>query len=350
MVIRSKTFCESYHEDIKLMNTIWSKVWMGLFGLGMLVLPFATDTYIVYMVNLSCIATVAALGLNLLTGFTGQISLGHAAFLAIGAYTGAILGEGLGMPFWITVPAAGLVAAMAGVLVGIPCLRLKGLYLAMATMSFGVMVEYILVTWKGLTGGERGMYMPELNIFGLVLDTDEKIYYFLLALTALMVIAAKNIVRTRVGRAFIAVRDRDIAAEVMGVDLTLYKVTAFALGAFYAGVAGVMYAYVMGHIHPEHFTLMSSVEYLAMVIVGGLGSVLGAIFGAVYIVVMPEFIKLTSQAVEKVIPAMAGRYDEEWNIAAFGLSIMLFLIFEPEGLNGIWQRIKTGFKNWPFTF
>lgn len=323
---------------------------MGLFAVGMLVLPFATDTYIVYLVNLSCIATVAALGLNLLTGFTGQISLGHAAFLAIGAYTGAILGEGLGMPFWITVPAAGLVAALAGILVGIPCLRLKGLYLAMATMSFGVMVEFILVTWKGLTGGERGMFMPELDFFGLVLDTDERIYYFLLIVTALMVIAAKNIVRTRMGRAFIAVRDRDIAAEVMGVNLTLHKVIAFALGAFYAGVAGDMYAYVMGHIHPEHFTLLSSVEYLAMVIVGGLGSVLGSILGAVFIVVMPEFIKLAAQAAEKVIPAMAGKYDEEWNIAAFGLLIMLFLIFEPGGLNAIWQRIKTGFKNWPFTY
>jgi branched-chain amino acid transport system permease protein len=350
MVIRSKTFSESYHEDIKLMRTIWSKAWMGLFVLGMLVLPFATDTYIVYLVNLSCIATVAALGLNLLTGFTGQISLGHSAFLAIGAYTGAILGEGLGMPFWITLPTAGLVAALSGILVGIPCLRLKGLYLAMATMSFGVMMEYILVTWKGLTGGERGMFMAELDIFGLVLDTDEKIYYFLLAVSALMITVAKNIVRTRVGRAFIAVRDRDIAAEVMGVDLTLYKVTAFALGAFYAGVAGTMYAYVMGHIHPEHFTLMSSLQYLAMIIVGGLGSVLGSIFGAVFIVVIPEFISLAAQAIEKVIPAMAVKYDEEWNIATFGLLIMLFLIFEPGGLNAIWQRIKTGFKNWPFTY
>jgi len=350
MPIRSKTFCESYHEDIKLLNTIWSKCWMGLFIVGLLLLPYMTDTYIVYMVNLSCIAVVAAVGLNILTGFTGQISLGHAAFLAIGAYTAAILGEGLGMPFWITLPAGGLVSAFAGILVGIPCLRLKGLYLAMATMSFGVMVEYVLITWKGLTGGERGMYMPEVNISGFVLDTDEKVFYFLVGITALMVIAAKNIVRTRVGRAFIAVRDRDIAAEVMGVDLTGYKVTAFALSSFYAGVAGGMYAYVMGHIHPEHFTLLSSVEYMAMIIIGGLGSILGSIFGAIFIVVVPEVIKLMAQGVETLIPAMQGRYDEEWNIAVFGLLIMLFLIFEPGGLNAIWLRIKTGFKNWPFTY
>ena len=350
MPIRSKTFCESYHDDIKLLDTIWSKCWMGLFILGLLILPYITDTYIVYMVNLSSIAVVAAVGLNILTGFTGQISLGHSAFLAIGAYTAALLGEGLGMPFWITLPAGGVVSATVGILLGIPCLRLKGLYLAMATMSFGIMVEYVLITWKGLTGGERGMYMPEVNMLGHALDTDENMYYFLLCITALMIIAAKNIIRTRVGRAFIAVRDRDIAAEVMGVNLTGYKVMAFALSSFYAGVAGGMYAYVMGHIHPEHFTLLSSVEYLAMIIIGGLGSILGSIFGAVFIVAVPEGIKLLAQGVESLIPAMQGRYDEEWNIAVFGLLIMLFLIFEPGGLNAIWQRIKVGFKNWPFTY
>ena len=156
MPIRSKTFCESYHEDIKLLNTIWSKCWMGVFILVLLSLPYTTDTYIVYMINLSCIAVVAAIGLNILTGFTGQISLSHAAFLAIGAYTAALLANSLAMPFWITLPAGGLVSAATGMLVGIPCLRLKGLYLAMATMSFGVMVEYVLITWKGLTGAVEG--------------------------------------------------------------------------------------------------------------------------------------------------------------------------------------------------
>jgi branched-chain amino acid transport system permease protein len=350
MAIRSKTFSESYHEDIKLFRTLWSKCWIILFLLLLAILPGITDVYIIYMINLACIATVAALGLNLLTGFTGQISLGHAAFLAIGSYTAALLGEGLNMPFWITLPAGGLAASLAGIALGIPCLRLKGLYLAMATMSFGVMVEYLLVTWTSITGGERGLYMPEVSVFGYLLDSDEKVYYFLVIVTIIMVTAAKNIVRTRIGRAFIAVRDRDVAAEVAGVNLTFYKVTAFALGSFYAGVAGAMYAYVMGHIHPEHYGIMHSVEYLAMIIVGGLGSILGSIFGAIFIVVIPEFIKLTAQAVEKVIPALAGRYDEEWNIAMFGLLIVFFLIFEPGGLNAIWQRIKTCFKNWPFTY
>jgi branched-chain amino acid transport system permease protein len=350
MAIRSRTFSETYHEDIKLFRSLWSKGWMGLFIAVMLTLPFYGDAYVIYMTNLSCIAAVAAVGLNVLTGFTGQISLSHAAFTGIGAYAATLTASGLGMPFWVALPVGGLSAALAGTLVGIPCLRLKGLYLAMATMSFGVLVEYVLINWGAVTGGARGMYMSDLSVFGIVLDTDERIYYFLLAVTGLMVAAAKNIARTRVGRAFIAVRDRDIAAEVMGVNLTLYKVMAFAIGAFYAGVAGGMYAYVMGHIHPEHFTLLGSIEYLAMIIVGGLGSILGSLFGAVFIVVVPEFIKLMAQVLESMIPALQGRYDHEWNIAVFGLLIMLFLIFEPGGLNAIWRRIKIGFKNWPFTY
>lgn len=350
MAIRSRTFSETYHEDIKLFRTLWSKSWMGLFLVVMITLPLYGGAYVIYMANLSCIAAVAAVGLNLLTGFTGQISLGHAAFTGIGAYAATLAAGALGMPFWVSLPVGGVTAAVAGMLVGIPCLRLKGLYLAMATMSFGVLVEYVLINWSEVTGGARGMYMPDLTVAGMVLDTDERIYYFLLALAALMTIAAKNIARTRVGRAFIAIRDRDVAAEVMGVALTKYKVTAFAIGAFYAGIAGGMYAYVMGHIHPEHFTLLGSIEYLAMIIVGGLGSVLGSIFGAVFIVVVPEFIKLMAQGLESMIPALEGRYDHEWNIAVFGLLIMLFLIFEPGGLNAIWHRIKVGFKNWPFTY
>ncbi|MFH1134914.1 MAG: branched-chain amino acid ABC transporter permease [Pseudomonadota bacterium] len=350
MPIRSRTFRESYREDIRLFQTIWIKFWMAMLVAGLMLLPLAGDAYLVYLVNLACVGTVAALGLNILTGYAGQLSLGHAAFLAIGAYTAGLLANRLSWPFWATLPSAGLVAALAGVAVGFPCLRLKGLYLAMATMAFGVVVEFVVITWSGLTGGVRGLYVPGLSLFGYELNTDERMYYFLTSVTAVMVIAAKNIVRTRVGRAFAAIRDRDVAAEVMGVDLTYYKVTAFALGAFFAGVAGGMYAYLMAYIHPEHFTMLLSIEYLTMIIVGGLGSILGSILGAIFIVVIPEFIKALAQGLESMIPALAGRYDQEWNIAFFGLLIMLFLIFEPGGLNAIWGRIKTGFKSWPFTY
>jgi branched-chain amino acid transport system permease protein len=350
VAVRSKTFRESYYEDIRLLQTIWIKFWLGLFVLGLAIAPFVTDPYIVYLVNLSCVATVAALGLNILTGFTGQISLGHAAFFAIGAYCTAILSSELHVPFWICLPASGLLAAFTGLLVGIPCLRLKGLYLAMATLSFGIVVEYVVITWEDVTKGVRGIGIPTLKIFGYPLDSNEKLYYFLLVVTAIAIIAATNLVRTRIGRAFIAIRDRDIAAEVIGVNLTKYKVMAFAIGSFYAGVAGGLYAYLMHYIHPDQFTFLLSVQYLAMIIVGGLGSILGSVFGAVFITIIPEFIKGLADLLTLMIPALQDKYDDGWNIAAFGLLIMLFLIFEPKGLCGIWIRAKTCFKNWPYTY
>jgi branched-chain amino acid transport system permease protein len=350
VAIRSKTFRESYYEDIKLFKTIWIRCWIGLFLVCLAVLPFVGDPYLMYLINLSCIATVAALGLNLLTGFTGQISLGHAAFFAIGAYCTAILSSKLQLPFWLCLPASGLVSALAGLLVGIPCLRLKGLYLAMATMSFGVVVEYVVITWEDVTQGVRGIGVATLDLFGYPLDSTNKLYYFLIVITALAIIAATNLVRTRVGRAFIAIRDRDIAAEVMGVNLTKYKVLAFGIGSFYAGVAGGLYGYVMEYIHPEHFTFLLSVQYLAMIIIGGLGSILGSIFGAVFITIIPEFIKGFAQFLTLLFPILRDKYDDAWNIAAFGLLIMVFLIFEPKGLFGIWIRIKACFKNWPYTY
>jgi branched-chain amino acid transport system permease protein len=350
MIIRSRTFRESYYEDIKLFQTIWMRFFMVLFLLTMAGLPWWGNPYLIYLVNLSCIAVVAALGLNLLTGFTGQISMGHAAFVAIGAYVTAILSSKAGWPFWMCLLASGSLSAFIGCAVGIPCLRLKGLYLAMATMSFGVVVEFVLITWDNLTGGVRGLSVGQLQIFGYPLNSDTRIFYFLLVVTMLSILLAKNLIRTRVGRAFIAIRDRDIAAEIIGVNITAYKVMAFTISSFFAGIAGAMYAYTMGYIQPDQFSLLLSIQYLAMIIVGGLGTILGSIFGAVFIVLVPELIKNLAQAVTVIVPALERKYDEEWNIAAFGLLIMIFLIFEPSGFNGIWNRIKTCFKNWPFTY
>ncbi len=348
--MRSKTFRESYREDMKIFQTAWSKIWLAFFLLALLTLPAWGDPYLVYMINISGIAIVAALGLNILTGLTGQISLGHAAFVAIGAYTSAILATRLGLPFWLTIPAAGLVAALFGILLGFPCLRLKGLYLAMATMSFGVVVEYLVTHLESVTMGVRGISVPAPLMFGYALSDPAKLFYLIIFVVALLTIAAKNLVRTRVGRAFVAIRDRDVAAEVIGVNLTKYKVTAFAISSFYGGVAGALYSYSTGYLHPENFTLLLSVEYIAMIIVGGLGSILGSIFGAAFLTVMPDIIKGIADFLGQQLPFLHARYDEEWNIAAFGLLIMLFLIVEPTGLNGIWVRIKTSFKNWPFTY
>jgi branched-chain amino acid transport system permease protein len=348
--MRSRTFRESYREDIKIFQTVWVKFWLAVFLVALLALPLWGGPFLVYMANVSGIAIIAALGLNILTGFTGQISLGHAAFVALGAYTAAILATKLSLPFWITVPAGGLVSSMFGVLLGFPCLRLKGLYLAMATMSFGMVVEYAVTHAEFLTMGVRGISVPRPNLFGFVFQTETSMYYLILAFVVLLTIAAKNLMRTRLGRAFLAIRDQDVAASVIGVNLTKYKVMSFAISAFYAGVAGSLYAYSTGYLHPENFTLLLSIEYIAMIIVGGLGSILGSIFGAIFLTLTPDAISAVMGFLGKHLDFLQGRYNEEWNIAAFGLLIMLFLIAEPTGLNGIWIRIRTSFKNWPFTY
>jgi branched-chain amino acid transport system permease protein len=348
--MRSKTFKESYREDIKIFDTIWSKFWLSLFLAAMLSLPMWADPYIVYMTNIAGIAAIAAIGLNILTGFTGQISLGHAAFVAIGAYTTAVLAATYGVPFWAAIPAGGFMASLFGVLLGFPCLRLKGLYLAMATMSFGVVAQYVVTHWEGLTMGVRGLSVPAPDLFGFSLFGESRFYYVMLFFVAFTAISAKNIMRTRVGRAFVAIRDRDIAASVIGVNLTKYKVMAFAISSFFGGLAGGLYSYSTGYLHPENFTLLLSVEYIGMIIIGGLGSILGSIMGAVFLTVMQDIIKGTVETIALFIPALKGVYDDEWSIAALGLLIIIFLIVEPSGLNGIWIKIRNYFNNWPFKY
>jgi branched-chain amino acid transport system permease protein len=332
LVILSKGFRESYREDIKLFQTIWIKVWLGLFLVLFLILPLVADAYIIYLVNLSEIAILGALGLNILTGCTGQISLGHAAFMAIGAYTVGILTFTFDTSFWIALPLAGVMSA------------------AMATMVFGEVITHLSIHWETLTKGVRGISVSPIEIFGYPLDTDEKFYYLMFSITALLLLAAKNMLRTKVGRAFIAIRDRDIAAESMGVSLTRYKVLAFALSSFYVGIAGGFYAYYTSYVHPEHFNIMLSIEFIAMIIIGGMGTVLGSIFGAIFITLVPEGLRWVSYSIGQIYPVVADKFSDDWNIAFFGLLIMLFLIFEPGGLVAIWERIKTSFKTWPFTY
>ena len=241
-------------------------------------------------------------------------------------------------------------AAFFGVLLGFPCLRLKGIYLAMITFSFGVVIEYVVTHWETLTMGPRGISMPPAELFGYPLADDMRFFYVILFFVILLSIAAKNIIRARVGRAFVAIRDRDIAAEIIGVNLTKYKVISFAISSFYGGIAGGLYSYYVGYLHPENFTVLLSIEYIAMIIVGGMGSILGSIFGGIFITVVPDVIQALAVFLGELVPFLHGRYNEEWNIASFGLLIMVFLIVEPTGLNGIWGRIKTCFKNWPYTY
>ncbi len=346
-------FNTNYRDEIKIFQTRFVKFWLGLFALFLVLFPYLADSYLIYLINISMISIIAALGLNILTGYTGQISLGHAAFLAIGAYTSGILTTKLGISFWFALPAAGFFAAFFGFLVGIPALRLKGLYLIMATMAFSFIIQHVLIRWDSLTSGLSGLSVPYPRIGSFVIDDDRRYYYLILVVTVIAVAFARNLFRTKVGRAFIAIRDQDVAAKVMGINLTKYKVLSFVISSFYAGIAGSLYAHYITNITPEHFSLMLSIEYIAMIIVGGMGSILGSIYGAPFIILLPEGLKILADFLSESFPlidrVVANSFFEIKN-GAYGLIIILFLIFEPKGLYGRWQTIKTYWTTWPYTY
>jgi len=301
------------------------------------------------MANLCGIAIIGTLGLNILVGNTGLISLGHAGFIAIGAYTSALCIIRLNMPFLVSIPVAGLVAALAGLIVAIPSLRLKGLYIAVTTFAFGFIVEHVIVRWETLTGGPDGVALPPANLMGFELDTDQRFFYFLLVIVVLMTAFARNLFRTKIGRALVAIRDHDVSAQVMGIKLARYKIMSFSISSFYAGVAGALFASYTQFITFEHFTLSLSIEYLAMIIVGGLGSILGSIYGAIFMTLLPEGIRLATDIVREDFPLLTTRFAALKTVIS-GLVIVLFLMFEPDGIYGRWRTIKNYWNNWPFTY
>ena len=338
-----------YKRDERIFKTIWVRVWLVVFGLFLLLLPLFVRDYILYVTNMIFIFIVGAIGLNILVGFTGQISIGHGAFVAVGAYTSAILTTKLGLPFWIALPIGGFVAAFIGMIFGIPSLRIKGLYLAIATLAAQFIIEYTIVHWERLTNGITGISVPSPNLFGFFFDNDRKFYYLLLGFAVAAIVSGRNIFRTRIGRAFIAIRDRDISAELIGVDIFKYKLLAFGISSFYAGVAGSLWGHYTNVITPEHFTIVLSIDYLAMIIIGGLGSILGTVFGVVFMIIIPELLttvgillKSTFGEITTLISAIKG--------LVFGVTIILFLIFEPDGLSEIWRRIRDYWKLWPFSY
>ncbi len=339
----------SYKEDMVLFQTTFSKFWMGVFFVALCVVPLFLDNYTLYVCNMVGIAIIGALGLNILTGFTGQISLGHGAFLGIGAYASAYLVMDMGIPFFIALPCAGFITAMFGMVFGIPSLRLKGLYLAIATLAAQFIIEYLMVHVEGVTNGVLGKMVDFPSCFGFSFDTDLKYFYLVAAMAILATMMAKNIVRTRSGRAFIAIRDQYISAEVMGVNLFKYKLMAFAFSSFLAGIAGSLWAHYVTIITPEHFTIGVSIEYLAMVIIGGMGSIIGSIFGAVFMVLLPEVLRAMSGSLSGHFPIIVNLFAAIKE-GVFGLIIIGFLVYEPDGMAHRWQMIKAYWKLWPFSY
>jgi len=343
---------ERYEQQIAIFETDFGRLWMWigllcLFG----VLPFISGPYFLYVLNMIGIAAIAALGLNILIGFTGQISLGHGAFFGVGAYAGAILATRLGFPFWICVPAAGLVTALVGMIFGIPSGRLKGLYLTIATLAGQFIIEYILIHWESLTQGTMGITLPAASLFGMEIEGDRGFFYVIYVSLVFITLITVNIMRTRFGRAFVAIRDNDRAAEGMGIPIFPYKLLSFGISSFYAGFAGALWAYYMISITTEPFNLGLSVEYIAMVIIGGLGSIPGAIFGAVFITGLNEILRFITDAFMNMgISTSFGLNLAALREFAFGLAIVLFILFEPKGLAEVWRIIRSNFRLWPFSY
>ena len=317
------------------------------------VIPLSLHDYYLSIINLSLIAIVGALGLNILVGYTGQISVGHAAFMSVGAYTAANLAVKLDLPFWITLPAGGLMAALIGVVVGIPSLRIKGLYLAIATLASQLIIEWVINHTPAISGGaQASIEVPRPALFGIDLKTQGQLYFFLLFFAVLAIVATMNIVRSRIGRAFIAIRDQDIAAEIIGINIFRYKLLSFAISSFYAGVCGVLYTYYFGIANYEAFQIVVSIDYLAMIIIGGLGSVLGSVLGAVFVTMLPIVIRLLVEAFGGYFFSVGelSSLAASLRLVIFGLLIIFFLVVEPEGLNRLWRNIRNYFRVWPFSY
>jgi branched-chain amino acid transport system permease protein len=346
----------SYREDERIFRTRFLRVWfaillilVGLALIGSLV-GFGPNEYHYFIGNLILIHLISAIGLQILIGFTGLLSLGHAAFMGVGAYTSAILITKIGCPYVITIFIGGLVAALCGIIVGIPSLRIKAFYLMVATLAFQFVIEYILVHWDPVTRGIRGIELPTPSFFGLSFEKQQAFFVFIFILAVFMMWGAKNIVRSKIGRAFIAIRDNDVSAEIIGIPVFPYKILSFAISAFYAGVAGVLFSGLLRVAVPRDYGFLNSIILLAMVLVGGLGRMVGTIFGVIFITLIPVILDLIVSYIANVYDPNFTMYLGPLKELIFGGLIILFIIFEPEGLVGIWGKIRDYFKIWPLPY
>jgi branched-chain amino acid transport system permease protein len=347
--MESGIFHTTYQSDMGLRRTHAQKIRIVLFVLFIVIFPFFANRYYLTLANQVGIAVIGAIGLNILVGFTGQISLGQGGFLAVGAYTAGILTAQYGVPWYFSTVIACFVTAIVGGVFGIPSLRLKGLYLAIATLAAQVIILWVVTHWDAVTGGVDALVVPNPELFGLKMNTDFRFYWVIWLMAGVTAIMTINLFRTHYGRAFIAIRDQDIAAEVMGIDLFRYKLLAFAISSFYVGLAGALIAHYRSIVTWERFTIDVSVTYLAMIIIGGLGSVSGSVFGATFMTLLPAVLVNLGRAIRGVFPIIDTLIPFIQQ-AAFGIVIILFLVFEPEGLRKIWSDIKDYFRLWPFSY
>jgi branched-chain amino acid transport system permease protein len=335
-------FKTNYGQDINLAKHGGHVFWYSLLMVLLLAAPWLFAEYWLAQLTLVLIYSVAGLGLMLLAGYTGLFSMGHAAFLGVGAYTHTVL-TNMGLPFPLALACAAALSATVGVVVGLPALRVKGIYLGIATLSFGFIVEEVLARWESVTGGNAGIRVLKPNLFGWVLDSGEQFYFLCLVITVAATLGILNLLRSPTGRAFVAIRDSEISAQSMGIHLAYYKTLSFALSAALAGIAGALYAHNLQFISPDQFNILQSIDLLLMIVIGGVGSVHGAFLGAIFLIAMPQAIA----SVKDLLPAVIGQAPGLQGLV-YGLVLIAFVLFEPMGLYGRWLKIRTYLQMFPF--
>lgn len=342
----------TYEKDEAIVRT---RLQWGLMVGGMaaiFLLPFWVGGQTLNTINLIAITVISVQGINILTGLTGQITLGQTAFMAVGAYSMSLMVIYWGLSFWLALPLAMLTTGLAGLIFGIPSLRIKGFYLAMATLAAQFIIPWLIVNVRpDLTYGTDTLPVPPPRIGGFLLKSQASVFYLCMTLALLGTYFARNLQRSRIGRAFLAIRDNDLAAESMGVEIFRYKLLAFFICSVYAGLAGALYAVWMRGVSPEHFTLYESIWHLGMLIVGGTGSVLGVWFGVILIRVLDLVVRYIGPYVEPLFSAdVGGAIALGMGPVAFGLIGLMFIIYEPRGLYRIWERFKAFYRIWPFSY
>ena len=340
----------NYAGDMAIVRTKTQWVFMA----GLLALLFAAPLYLnnywLSVSNIIGITVIAAIGLNILVGYCGQLSIGHAGFIAVGAYTSAILTHRFGTPFLVGLVSAGVVSGLVGAIFGLPSMRVKGFYLAITTIAAQFILLWVIQHWN-MTGGFNGLTVPLASIGGLVFSSERSLFYLIIVITVICVLVGINLSRTKVGRAFIAVRDNDLAAEVMGINLLYYKLLAFFIGCFFAGIAGSLFAHYTGSLNPEQFSFTESILYVGMIIIGGLGTNLGPILGVIFIRMLQQLLLANvTPWLEHTFTMFPPGFASGVAPMLFGLVIVLFLVLEPRGIAHRWSLLKAAYRLWPFSY
>ncbi len=346
MAFASGYFKTSYRADLSLVETRTRWLFLALLIIGLVCFPFIASPFLLDLASQVYLSLIGAVALMLLTGFAGQISLGHAGFIAAGAYVTAILFRELNAPIWVTLPASGLAGAVLGVIFGLPSLRLKGVYLALSTLAMHFIVTYMGAEYETRRDFATGIVIKPPSIGPFTIKDPLAWYFLLLFAAAVTLVFSINLVRSRSGRAWVAIRDREVVAEAIGVKVPLYKLSAFVTGAVMTSISGCLFAYYRGFVSVEAYSLFLTIQYVAMIIIGGLGTILGAVLGTIFVVLLPYTIDAVGRALQ--VPDRLTTYMFAIQYASFGLIMIIFLVLEPGGLVAIWNRVRNYFILWPF--